>query len=108
MRATFADGSLATCAVFLEDQPSAHDTAADGPTPEDTLIRLDNEAALQIALEQLPPPLRETLLLSDVEEIKYKDIAIILGVPIGTIMSRNSRARRTLRQLLQPHLGESL
>jgi RNA polymerase sigma-70 factor (ECF subfamily) len=52
--------------------------------------------------------LREALLLCDVEEIKYKDIALILDVPIGTVMSRISRARRTLRQLLQPHLGESL
>jgi RNA polymerase sigma factor (sigma-70 family) len=84
------------------------DATASGPTPEDTLIRLDNQAALHAALEQLQPPLREALLLCDVEEIKYKDIAVILDVPIGTVMSRISRARRTLRQLLQPHLGESL
>jgi RNA polymerase sigma factor (sigma-70 family) len=94
--------------VFLEDHPTALDTAAADPTPEDTLIRLDNQAALHTALEQLPPPLREALLLSDVEEIKYKDIAVILDIPIGTVMSRISRARRTLRQLLQPQLGESL
>jgi RNA polymerase sigma factor (sigma-70 family) len=105
---TTRTGIAASRTVFLEDEPSAHAAAADGPTPEEMLIRLDNEAALQSALEQLQPPLRETLLLSDVEEIKYKDIAIILGVPIGTVMSRISRARRTLRQLLQPHLGESL
>jgi RNA polymerase sigma-70 factor (ECF subfamily) len=94
--------------VFLEDHPDTPEVPASDPTPEDTLIRLDNEAALQAALEQLQPPLREALLLCDVEEIKYKDIAAILDVPIGTVMSRISRARRTLRQLLQPHLGESL
>jgi RNA polymerase sigma-70 factor (ECF subfamily) len=93
--------------VFLEDQPDTFDTAT-GPTPEDTLIRLDNQAALHTALEQLQPQLREALLLCDVEEIKYKDIAVILEVPIGTVMSRISRARRTLRQLLQSQLGESL
>jgi RNA polymerase sigma factor (sigma-70 family) len=94
--------------VFLEDHPDTLDTSSAGPTPEEILIRLDNEAALHAALEQLQPPLREALLLCDVEEIKYKDIAVILDVPIGTVMSRLSRARRTLRQLLQLQLGESL
>jgi RNA polymerase sigma factor (sigma-70 family) len=94
--------------VFLEDQPDTLETTASGPTPEDILLRLDNQAAIHTALEQLQPQLREALLLCDVEEIKYKDIAVILDVPIGTVMSRISRARRTLRQLLQPHLGESL
>jgi RNA polymerase sigma-70 factor (ECF subfamily) len=101
-------GIAASRTVFLEDHPDTLDTTASGPTPEDTLIRLDNEAALHTALEHLQPLLREVLLLCDVEEIKYKDIALILDVPIGTVMSRISRARRTLRELLQPHLGESL
>jgi RNA polymerase sigma-70 factor (ECF subfamily) len=100
-------GIAASRTVFLEDQPDTLDTTASGPTPEDILLRLDNQAALHSALEQLQPQLREALLLCDVEEIKYKDIALILDVPIGTVMSRISRARRTLRQLLQPHLGES-
>ena len=59
---------------------------AAGPTHEDTLIRLDNQATLHAALERLQPQLREALLLCDVEEIKYKDIAVILDVPIGTVM----------------------
>ena len=105
---TSRTGIAAARTIFLEDQPDTLDTTASGPTPEDILLRLDNEAALHTALEQLQPPLREAILLCDVEEIKYKDIALILDVPIGTVMSRISRARRTLRQLLQPHLGESL
>jgi RNA polymerase sigma-70 factor, ECF subfamily len=94
--------------VFLEDHPGTLDAAAAEPTPEDNLIRLGNQAALQLALEQLEPPLREALLLCDVEEIKYKDISVILDIPIGTVMSRISRARRTLRQLLQQQLGKTL
>ena len=101
-------GIAASRTVFLEDHPDTIDSTASGPSPEDTLIRLDNQAALLAALEQLQPPLREALLLCDVEEIKYKDIASILDVPIGTVMSRISRARRTLRQILQSQLGESL
>jgi RNA polymerase sigma-70 factor (ECF subfamily) len=111
LRNTFLTTRTAIAAsrtVFLEDQPGTLDTFTAEPTPEDILIRLDNQAALHAALEQLQPPLREVLLLCDVEEIKYKDIAAILDVPIGTVMSRLSRARRTLRQLLQPQLGESL
>jgi RNA polymerase sigma factor (sigma-70 family) len=101
-------GIAASRTVFLEDHPDTLETTASGPTPEENLIRLDNQAALHAALEQLKPSLREALLLCDVEEIKYKDIALILDVPIGTVMSRISRARSTLRQLLQQQLGESL
>jgi RNA polymerase sigma factor (sigma-70 family) len=100
-------GIAASRTVFMEDHPETFDAAVAGPTPEDNLIRLDNEAALQTALEQLPSQLREVLLLCDVEELKYKDIASVLDLPIGTVMSRISRARRTLRQLLQSQLGES-
>ena len=105
---TTRTGIAASRTVFLEDHPTALDTATTDPTPEDNLIRLDNQAALEAALEQLQPQLREALLLCDVEEIKYKDIAIILDIPMGTVMSRISRARATLRQLLQQQLGESL
>jgi RNA polymerase sigma factor (sigma-70 family) len=103
---TSRTGIATSRTVFLEDHPDVLDTTDASPTPEDNLIRLDNQAALHAALEQLPPQLREALLLCDVEEVKYKDIALILDVPIGTVMSRISRARRTLRQLLQPQFGE--
>jgi len=104
---TSRTGIAASRTVFLEDHQEALDTTDASPTPEDNLIRLDTQAALQRALEQLEQPLREALLLCDVEEVKYKDIALILDIPIGTVMSRISRARRALRQLLQPRLGES-
>jgi RNA polymerase sigma-70 factor (ECF subfamily) len=104
---TSRTGIATSRTVFLEDHPDTLDIVA-SPTPEETLIRLDNQAALHLALERLQPQLREVLLLCDVEEIKYKDIAAILDVPIGTVMSRISRARSTLRQLLQQQLGESL
>jgi RNA polymerase sigma-70 factor (ECF subfamily) len=104
---TSRSGIAASRTIFLEDHPAALDTTDSGPTPEDNLIRLDNQAVLQRALEKLEPPLREALLLCDVEEVKYRDIALILDIPIGTVMSRISRARRALRQLLQPQLGES-
>lgn len=105
---TSRTGIAASRTVFLEDLPNLPGMMDATPTPEDCLIRLDNQAAVNRALDQLQPPLREVLLLCDVEELKYKDIALVLDVPIGTVMSRISRARHTLHQLLQPQLGESL
>jgi len=109
MRNTFLTsrtGIAASRTVFLEDHSSTLDIAAPDPTPEENAIRFDNQAALHAALDQLPPLLREVLLLCDVEEVKYKDIALILGVPIGTVMSRISRARQALRRLLRSQFGD--
>ncbi len=105
---TSRTGIATSRTVFLEDHLDLLETFDDGPTPEDHLIRLNNQAAVNEALHQLQPPLREILLLCDVEEMKYKDIALVLDVPIGTVMSRISRARRTLLQLLQTQLRETL
>ena len=52
------------------------------------------------ALDRLAPRFREVVLLADVEELSYKEISEILGVPIGTVMSRLSRARAQLRESL--------
>jgi len=105
---TSRTGIAAQRTVYLEDDPATLDTPASTPTPEDTLIHLNNSAVLQAALDQLQPPLREVLLLCDLEELKYKEIAVVLDLPIGTVMSRISRARLALRQLLQTPLGQSL
>jgi RNA polymerase sigma factor (sigma-70 family) len=104
---TSRTGIAASRTVFMEDHPGVFDVTDATPTPEENLIRLDNQAAVNEALDQLPALLREVILLCDVEELKYRDIALVLDVPIGTVMSRISRARRTLHQLLQPELGES-
>lgn len=55
---------------------------------------------LDSALNHLPPDQREVLLLATLEELSYEEIARILGIPVGTVMSRLSRARDRLRQLL--------
>lgn len=105
---TSRTGIAASRTVFLEDRPEVYSMSDNGLTPEDHLIRLDDQAAVQEALALMSPLLREVLLLCDAEELKYKDIAMILGLPIGTVMSRVSRARQALRQLLQQHVRESL
>jgi RNA polymerase sigma-70 factor (ECF subfamily) len=69
------------------------------PAPEPVAEELRDEQILG-ALDSLPPDYRAAVVLVDVEEFTYKEAAGILGVPIGTVMSRLSRARRLLRQQL--------
>jgi RNA polymerase sigma-70 factor (ECF subfamily) len=56
---------------------------------------------VQRALEQLPVAYREVLLLCEVEEMSYQEISATLAIPMGTVMSRLSRARRALRDSLR-------
>ena len=65
-------------------------------SPESSLIRQGDVAALRAAIEAIPEPFREALVLRDLEELSYRDVAQITGVPMGTVMSRLARARRVL------------
>jgi RNA polymerase sigma-70 factor (ECF subfamily) len=82
------------------DTPRVEEAAASGPdagdTPERILLRTTLDADLQAALDALPEVFREAVWLRDVEEFSYAEIAEMLGVPIGTVMSRISRGRRLL------------
>jgi RNA polymerase sigma-70 factor (ECF subfamily) len=69
-------------------------TDADAETPETELIAKADAASLEAAIQKLPPPFRETLVLRDVQGLDYKEIAKVTGVPIGTVMSRLARARQ--------------
>jgi RNA polymerase sigma-70 factor (ECF subfamily) len=69
-------------------------------TPERILLRDTLDSELQAALDSLPAAFREAVWLRDVEEFSYAEIAEMLGVPIGTVMSRISRGRRLLFQRL--------
>lgn len=67
------------------------------PSPEDVLIQEVERDIVRQALTELPVASREILLLCEVEEMKYEEIAQVLQVPIGTVMSRLYRARQALR-----------
>jgi RNA polymerase sigma-70 factor (ECF subfamily) len=74
--------------------------AEDG-TPETHFVNRANGEALRRAIEALPLPFREVLLLSDVENMRYKEIGEALGIPVGTVTSRLMRARRRVRAALE-------
>jgi len=59
-----------------------------------------DRSELQRALDQLAPEFRETLVLREIQDLSYKEIARVTGAPIGTVMSRLARARRHLQQAL--------
>jgi RNA polymerase sigma-70 factor, ECF subfamily len=69
-------------------------------TPETALVKATLSEDLRAALDGLPEAFREAVWLRDVEELSYQEIATVLGVPIGTVMSRLSRGRRQLYQAL--------
>ena len=69
-------------------------------TPEQLLLRQTIDADLQAALDALPGAFRQAVWLRDVEEFTYAEIAALLDVPIGTVMSRISRGRRMLYERL--------
>ena len=100
---TSRSGLAARRTVALDEELEAGgepEAAIERTTPEVELMRLSDRAALERAMETLPPPLLEVVLLCDVEEMKYREIAAVLEVPIGTVMSRISRARAALREEL--------
>lgn len=69
-------------------------------TPEDVALFKADAAAIQQALAQLPTQFREVIVLREINQMNYRDIAEITNVPIGTVMSRLSRARQLLVTLL--------
>ncbi len=79
----------------------------DETTPESVRAVKEAGERLSTALEALPPRLREVLVLRELEECSYKEIAEVTGVPIGTVMSSLSRARARLRRALVPAHGET-
>ena len=95
------------------DSPRVEEAAAGshGPsaqdTPEQILLRATVREDLQAALDSLPDVFREAVWLRDVEEFSYAEIAGMLNIPIGTVMSRISRGRRLLFERLSLSPGQN-
>ncbi len=79
---------------FEYEDGSIGDNHEDHVTPESILIRHQTGKAVRAEVERLPQPFREVLVLRDIEDLSYREIADITGVPIGTVMSRLARARK--------------
>jgi RNA polymerase sigma-70 factor (ECF subfamily) len=91
-------GLKTTLSLDSVDEPSLEPGTAD--TPESILLSRIEQDAIRRALEAMPVHYREIVLLCDLEEMSYQEISQALGIPIGTVMSRLSRARKLIRTLL--------
>ena len=86
--------------VAMDSEEDRPELAVDTETPETILTNRSNSQLVQRAIDDLPVHYRETLLLCEVEEMSYQEIAEILSIPIGTVMSRLARARKSVRESL--------
>jgi RNA polymerase sigma-70 factor (ECF subfamily) len=93
--------------VALDSEDEGPELAVDMETPETILMNRSNAQLVQRAIGDLPVHYREALLLCEVEEMSYQEIAEILSVPIGTVMSRLARARKAVRETVQTNVRVS-
>jgi RNA polymerase sigma-70 factor, ECF subfamily len=98
---TSRTGLQATATVPLDLEGDEQQLPAARETPESILLQRSDWQLVQEALAQVPVTYREILLLCEIEEMSYQEISATLSIPIGTVMSRLSRARRALRATVQ-------
>ena len=102
---TSRTGLKSTTTVPLESGNDQQIIPAAKDTPESILLQRSDQQVVQEALGRLPVPYREVLLLCEFEEMSYQEISATLSIPMGTVMSRLSRARRALRHAVQELQG---
>jgi RNA polymerase sigma-70 factor, ECF subfamily len=91
-----------TVPLDFDDDEKGPERAIERDTPETLLLTRSSNELLRKAIDELPVHFREILLLCEVEEMSYQEISETLAVPVGTVMSRLSRARQTLRSQVRP------
>jgi len=101
---TSRTGLRAAPTVPLDSDEGQLELAVEDENPETILMQSFASAMMQKAIDDLPVHYREILLLCEVEEMSYQEIAETLSIPIGTVMSRLSRARKALRDGLRLQL----
>jgi RNA polymerase sigma-70 factor, ECF subfamily len=84
----------------FDQEPAEAQIPSEDATAEEQLIGEVDRALVRTALDDLPPIFREVLVLREIEGLPYRDIAEVVGAPIGTVMSRLARGRKELRKTL--------
>ena len=89
-----------------EFDETEHSGAIADRNPEATMLRQDARESFRRMLDRLPPEFREVIVLREIQGLSYKEIGEVAGVPVGTVMSRLSRARDRLAEALRSEEGE--
>ncbi len=95
--------------VFTEDLDHNEKARLESPqendheisTPETVLLSRTDTETVRAAIDALPPPFKEVIVLREMQDLSYREIAEIIGAPVGTVMSRLSRAREILSQAIR-------
>ncbi len=85
---------------------AVHSARRPVPDSEMALLLSERTELLRKSLEELPAEYRELLVLREFDQLSYREIAELAGIPLGTVMSRLNRARRRLRQTLSPSMEQ--
>lgn len=105
---TSRTGLKFTATVPLDPEGEEESLPTSIDTPESILLQRSDRQLVQEALGRIALPYREVLLLCEFEEMSYQEISAALGVPMGTVMSRLSRARKALRNAVQELQGKKI
>ena len=102
-------GAGGRMALVIHESGLSEDAAAEvanepdpSPSPEEEVFRKADINRVRLAVEAIPEPFREAVVLRDLEDLSYAEIAEVTGVPIGTVMSRLARGRAMLAKELLP------
>jgi RNA polymerase sigma-70 factor (ECF subfamily) len=106
---TAQSGVRGAMALVIHESSLSEEAAAQlgdhpdpGPTPEDQVMRKAEADRVRSAIEAIPEPFREAIVLRELEDLSYAEVAEVTGVPIGTVMSRLARGRAMLAKELLP------
>jgi len=92
-------------AIQASEAADPANLAGTPPTPEEELLRADERETVHRALAALPIEFRETVVLRELEGLSYREIAAVVDIPLGTVMSRLARGRALLHQALTADRG---
>ena len=92
---------------LFDEEQEQHSSAQPVSDPETLLLHTDNVTLIERTLRSLPDRFREVLVLRELEDLSYQELAAVMGIPIGTVMSSLSRARHAFRRAVNNELNRS-
>ena len=92
--------------IAADVETIGHSSPIDG-NPEVIMLQSANRKLVNLALEELPVAYREVIVMRELEDLSYKDIATVAGIPIGTVMSRLARGRELLRRAIETRMRKA-